>query len=136
MNHPKYKYQKQSFNEEAKISNHFPSLKDQIFSPGDDDINQKTIQKNSLNNFKILDDDDDIIFNKLNFKYMLKRNPFSLCEQETKLKINTNLLEERKTKKKYLILDLDETLVHSSFKPFNINNFLIDPDIFLNINYN
>ena len=101
MNHPKYKYQKQSFNEEAKISNHFPSLKDQIFSPGDDDINQKTIQKNSLNNFKILDDDDDIIFNKLNFKYMLKRNPFSLCEQETKLKINTNLLEERKTKKKY-----------------------------------
>ena len=136
MNHPKYKYQKQSFNEEAKISNHFPSLKDQIFSPGDDDINQKTIQKNSLNNFKILDDDDDIIFNKLNFKYMLKRNPFSLCEQETKLKINTNLLEERKTKKKYLILDLDETLVHSSFKPFNINNCLIDPDIFLNINYN
>ena len=135
MDYQKYKYQKKSFNDEAKMSNHFPSLKDQIFSPGDDDINQKKIQKNSLNNFKILDDDDDIIFNKLNYKYMLKKNPFSLCEQETKSRINKNILEERKNKKKYLILDLDETLVHSSFKPFNINNCSVEPDIFLEINY-
>ena len=35
------------------------------------------------------------------------------------------LLPENKTNKKTLILDLDETLIHSSLKPFNIKNEII-----------
>ena len=38
---------------------------------------------------------------------------------------NTYFLPERKSDKKTLILDLDETLIHSSYKPFNIKNDII-----------
>ena len=38
---------------------------------------------------------------------------------------NTYFLPEKKSEKKTLILDLDETLIHSSYKPFNIKNDII-----------
>lgn len=38
---------------------------------------------------------------------------------------NTYFLPENKSDKKTLILDLDETLIHSSYKPFNIKNDII-----------
>ena len=38
---------------------------------------------------------------------------------------NNYFLPEKKSDKKTLILDLDETLIHSSYKPFNINNDIV-----------
>ena len=92
------------------------SLKDQILSPEDDDLylNNKN-KKYSENNKHIYDDN-----------YLLNYN------------IDTQRLKKSKNNdKKILILDLDETLVHSSFCPFNCedeNN--INPDIFFTIFFN
>ena len=86
------------------------SLKDQILSPEDDDLYYKS-KSHPINNNQIYDDN-----------YLLNYN----ISPE---KINKN--------KKTLILDLDETLVHSSFYPFNSeeeNN--INPDIFFTILFN
>ena len=92
------------------------SLKEQILSPEDEDLylNYK-IKKFSTNDNNIYDDN-----------YLLNYN---LNPQKLK-KSNNNA-------KKILILDLDETLVHSSFYPFNCedeNN--IKPDIFFTIFFN
>ena len=99
------------------------SLKDQILSPGDEDI-CPNFDKNKYI-FPIFRPylDDDIIFNKYNLYYLSKNNSaLSLLDIQTnnsnknsnfKFKSNLNL----KSGKKTLILDLDETLVHSSFKP-------------------
>ena len=86
-----------------------PSLKDRILSPGDDDI---CIPKKG-NIKKDIFQEDDICFyeiKNINFQYQ-----------------NNN--------KKLLLLDLDETLVHSSFQPLgrDKNNQIIQPDIFLKI---
>ena len=87
----------------------FPSLKDRILSPGDDDIYMPKKRKNHQENLQ----DNDICF------YNIK---------------NTNF-QYKNNNKKILILDLDETLVHSSFQPLgkDKNNQLIKPDIFLKI---
>ena len=93
------------------------SLKDQILSPEDEDLYLNYKNKNySVNNNHMYDDNY-----LLNYNF----NPKSL-------KISTN-----NNSKKILILDLDETLVHSSFYPFNCedeNN--IKPDIFFTILFN
>ena len=49
--------------------------------------------------------------------------------------ININLLRYNNNQKKTLILDLDETLVHSSFRPIIYNGITYPPDIFLTINF-
>ena len=112
------------------------SLKDQILSPGDDDISPNFGKngQSKLSNYL----DDDIIFNQINYHYLSNNNAFSLINYQTnknnysKLNINSNI-DTRKSNKKTLILDLDETLVHSSFKPINYNNAFHKPDIFLSI---
>ena len=123
-------------------SNLSPSLKDQILSPGDDDISSNfstnKMPKSKLSNCL----DDDIIFNQLNYHYLSRNiNHFSFAnkpgkqnEEYNKLNIYSNL-NKRSNNKKTLILDLDETLVHSSFKPINYNNVLLKPDIFLSIDF-
>ena len=124
-------------------SNFSSSLKDQILSPGDDDIssNLNKTRKNDKNASPYLD--DDIVFNQLNFHYLNKnKNNLSLIDGQknqnneySKHNINLPMNKEIKYDKKTLILDLDETLVHSSFKPINYNNILHKPDIFLSINF-
>ena len=131
-------------NENIQNTNYYisSSLKDQILSPGDDDISpnytKSKIQTSKLSNYL----DDDIIFNRLNYHYLSKNNnPFSLINNQsnqsknyTKLNINSNV-NIKNNNKKTLILDLDETLVHSSFKPIDYNNVMHKPDIFLNIDF-
>ena len=117
------------------------SLKDQILSPGDDDIssnfNTGKIPQSKFSNYL----DDDIIFNQLNYHYLPRNiNPFSLIsklekENEDYNKLNIYSKTKNKNNKKTLILDLDETLVHSSFKPINYNNVFHKPDIFLSIDF-
>ena len=82
-----------------------PSLKDKILSPGDDDILPPKYPLGMHDNYQ---EDDICIYNIKN--------------------IYNN-------KNKLLILDLDETLVHTSFQPLgkDINNRIIEPDIFLKI---
>ena len=91
------------------------SLKDQILSPGDEDI---PLKEKSL----------------LNYNYNQDYSYASSIINESD--ININSLNNNNFKKKTLILDLDETLVHSSFKPIIYNNTFYPPDIFLTINFN
>jgi TFIIF-interacting CTD phosphatase-like protein len=93
-----------------------PYLKDKILSPGDDDIcfpKQSSPPKDNPQGY----DDDICLYNIYNIK-------------------NISMHPNNNNGKKILILDLDETLVHSSFLPFrkDINsNEIIDPDIHLKI---
>ena len=93
-------------------------LKQQILSPEDDDLclSYKKDNKSKNNNNKY----DDNYF--LNYA------------------MNNRILNESKnnSSKKTLILDLDETLVHSSFYPFNCDDETknIKPDIFFTILFN
>ena len=99
-------------NENSEDINHISStnLKDKILSPGDDDICLPKKTSPPKDNFQ---GDDDICF------YNIR---------------NINM-QPNNNKKKLLILDLDETLVHSSFLPLgkDKNNKVIEPDIFLKI---
>ena len=75
-----------------------PSLKDQILSP----------------------EDDDLYLNKKRNIYLTKNS--NICIDENyflNYDINPEKINKSKKTKKTLILDLDETLVHSSFYPFN-----------------
>ena len=97
---------------DIKFDYYPPSLKDQILSPEDDDLYYKSKISSSNNNNNNIYDDNYL----LNYDININKN------QETK---------------KILILDLDETLVHSSFYPFNCedeNN--VKSDIFFTILFN
>ena len=131
-------------NEDFKYSNNniSSSLKDEILSPGDDDISSN-FDKNKISMVTPYLD-DDIVYNKYNYFYLTKnKNSLSLLNNQIiksnddYLDINSKLNQNQNVKKikKTLILDLDETLVHSSFKPINFNNIFIKPDIFLKINF-
>ena len=75
---------------------------------------QKSNELNPLNNKPLTEREYN---NNLNHTY--NNNNLSLK--------NNYLLPKNKTGKKTLILDLDETLIHSSFKPFNIkDDFIIE----------
>ena len=98
------------------------TLKNQIFSPeNDEDIylynNNKKMEKNI--NY------EDEKNNSINIKYLTSRSLKSI-----------NYSIEKKQDKKTLILDLDETLVHSLFEQEKINNNIIKPDIYLKIFFN
>ena len=123
------------------------SLKDQILSPGDDDLylyvnqNQNQDKKNMNNPYYIKNknsiskknnnDKNDNVYNNNNqqnlncdFDYNYYLN----------FDINNNQLKPiDANNKKTLILDLDETLVHSSFHPLYFNDEAIQPDIFFTI---
>ena len=108
------------------------SLKDQILSPGDDDL--YLYSKNNKNNKQ----------KKNQYVYSIHNNPIdknkqnSTNELETNYYLNynmntTNFKSIDNNNKKTLILDLDETLVHSSFHPLYVEGDLIQPDIFFTI---
>ena len=121
------------------------SLKDQILSPGDDDLylymNQNQNKKNINNPYYIKNknsvskknnnEKNDNAYNNNNhqnlnydFDYNYYLN-FDINNHQLK-SIDAN-------NKKTLILDLDETLVHSSFHPLYFNDEAIQPDIFFTI---
>lgn len=87
------------------------SLKDKVFSPGDNDDNY--YNENDIHNSSIL----------------MSNNVSSDLSMSQSIIYNSNPMPKNKTKKT-LILDLDETLVHSSFKPFYSK-----PDIHLRIQF-
>ena len=112
----KGKMNKQEMDEDISFYNNIATLKKQIFSPeNDEDIhlynNNKKMEK------KIIYEDEK----NSNYDFRLARN--------------TNVTNNKKT----LILDLDETLVHSLFKQEksnNLNNNFMKPDIYLKIFFN
>lgn len=87
------------------------SLKDKVFSPGDNDDNY--YNENDIHNSSTL----------------MSNNVSSDLSMSQSIIYNSNPMAKNKTKKT-LILDLDETLVHSSFKPFYSK-----PDIHLRIQF-
>ena len=105
----------------SDISFYNTSLKNQILSP---------------------EEEDDIYqYNRKNKEIMEKNNDDIDCNYRGLRNINNlNLVSENsnnfKKGKKILILDLDETLVHSSFQAMKINNKLIKPDIYFKIFFN
>ena len=108
------------------------SLKDQILSPGDDDLylyvnyNSQNINNNNNINYP----------NKINNTYNNKQNYNNDFDYNYYLNFNINPKKYKSIddmNKKTLILDLDETLVHSSFHPLYFNNEVIQPDIFFTI---
>lgn len=107
-----------------KKKSYLQTLKDKIFSPGD-----FIPTKNESKNQKLIIE----LSKKLLASSTLITK--SIESQITKSKINSSLkfLPEKSyynSKKKTLILDLDETLVHSAFKPFYFQS-----DIVLNMTF-
>ena len=116
---------------EEKYNNNFNKneyqnqLKDLIFSPGDkftqNDYNFLS-ENYSKNDFFISKNEDNLINNH---QYFLSNNINFIN--------NNNENNNIKKKKKTLILDLDETLVHSSFEKINNNKGYFFPDMTLKI---
>ena len=110
-----------NFNPTSSYVNNWQKLKDQILSPGDEENynfqtpNTLIPQYNSLYNN--------------NIKNYRSSSTTRLNRYNTINSNNTFLPYETIGGKKTLILDLDETLVHSAFKPFFIKS-----DINLNVN--
>ena len=123
---------KNNGNDFKYYDNFSSSLKDQILSPGDDDISPNFSKNQIVSPTPCLD--DDIVFNRLNINFFTKNNQ-QVIKANEQGNINFNVNKTTKNNKKTLILDLDETLVHSSFKPINYNNILYNPDIFLKIKF-
>ena len=97
-----------------KKKNYFETLKDKIFSPGDLEP-----LKNESKNEKLFSE----LTKKLSNINNINSNPLksNIETRKTNLNGNSKYLPEKKyflSKKKTLILDLDETLVHSAFKSF------------------
>ena len=113
------------------------SLKDQILSPGDDDLylylNYNTQNQNIYPTHKNkIDNNNNNLYNdnnnKQNYNNDYESNYYLNFDINT-----TNFKSIENNNKKTLILDLDETLVHSSFHPLYYNGVLIQPDIFFTI---
>ena len=115
---------KMNIEEDISLYTNIATLKNQIFSPeNDEDIyiynNNKKMEK------KITYEDEK------NSNYLTTRN-----FKTKNLSMNENSNNKCNTNKKTLILDLDETLVHSLFKPEQVNNNIIKPDIYFKIFFN
>ena len=112
------------------------SLKDQILSPGDDDLylylNYNTQNQNIYPTHKNkIDNNNNNLYNnnnKQNYNNDYESNYYLNFDINT-----TNFKSIENNNKKTLILDLDETLVHSSSHPLYYNGVLIQPDIFYTI---
>ena len=109
----------------SDISFYNNTLKNQILSPEDeDDIYQFNNKNENIQKYN-----DDMDYNYLNIKNI---NYSNYINEE-----NIKFLNEQHKKIKTLILDLDETLVHSSFQPLlSSNKQIIKPDISFNIFFN
>ena len=119
-----YKNNIETYENSSDISFYNTSLKNQILSPDDeDDIYQFNI--NNKNNEISKKNNDDIDYNYLTLRNINNSNY-----------INNNISNYKKENKKTLILDLDETLIHSSFQPLRFNNRIIKPDISFKIFFN
>ena len=111
----------------SDISFYNSSLKNQILSPedeGEEDIYQ--YKNKNIENFQ--KNNDDIDYNHLTIRSINNSNYTN--------EYNENQIFLKKENKKILILDLDETLIHSSFQPLQINNKIIKPDIHFKIFFN
>ena len=89
-----------------KKQNFLQKLKDMIFSPGDVNYNNGQEPKENggtFNNFN----------NIKNTKTTIKPSNISKLSNS-----KVNLLPNKKDNRKTLVLDLDETLIHSAFEPF------------------
>ena len=100
-----------------KKKSYLQTLKDKIFSPGDF-IPTKSESKNQK------------LIIELSKKLLSSQTMITKSIESTKTKINPQLkfLPEKSyynSKKKTLILDLDETLVHSAFKPFYFQSDIV-----------
>ena len=119
----------------SDISFYNTSLKNQILSPEDeDDIYQNGNLYNNNENINKKNESihkytDDIDCNFISLKNMNNSNYINE-------NIYSNSRFPNEQNKKTLILDLDETLVHSSFQPLVINKETIKPDIFFKIFFN
>ena len=115
---------KMNIEEDISFYTNIAALKNQIFSPeNNEDIyiynNNKKMEK------------------KIKYEDEKNSNYFTTRNIKTKnLSINDNTNNKYNNNKKTLILDLDETLVHSLFKPEKANNNIIKPDIYLKIFFN
>ena len=132
-------------------------LQDEILSPYNEDNRRYLPSSNYYY-------DDSTYYNKSNLnlnRYYQSRTNSSNNKVKSKSKVkvhdnsksknsfynsNTNYASPKKVisideyknidhNKKMLILDLDETLVHSSLKPIQYNNQVIQPDIFLKVKF-
>ena len=109
------------------------SLKDQILSPGDDDL---YLYVNNFNKTQIKNNDKINYANQVNNTYNNKQNYSNDFDYNYYMNFNINPKKYKSIddmNKKTLILDLDETLVHSSFHPLYYNDEIIQPDIFFTI---
>jgi len=119
----------------SDISFYNTSLKNQILSPEDeDDIYQNGNLYNNNENINKKNESihkytDDIDCNFLSIKNINNSNYINE-------NIYSNSRFPNEQNKKTLILDLDETLVHSSFQPLVMNKETIKPDIFFKIFFN
>lgn len=107
-----------------KKKSYLQTLKDKIFSPGD-----FIPTKNESKNQKLIIE----LSKKLLASSSLLTKNSDNQNSKTKIKTSLKYLPEKSffnSKKKTLILDLDETLVHSAFKPFYFKS-----DIILNMTF-
>ena len=104
-------------NKEASIQ----ALKDMIFSPGDINFNERTF----LNKSSRAETADKILYNLKNEEnggMNINITPTNIVKNN----VISNLLPAKKdNNKKTLVLDLDETLIHSAFEPFKPKDDII-----------
>ena len=125
-NYPTEKNNIETNENSSDISFYNTSLKNQILSPEEENDIYPYNNNNHHKNFEIMQKNcDDIDFNYLSLRSINNSNY---------IKSNSNTC--KKQNKKTLILDLDETLVHSSFQALQINNKIIKPDIYFKIFFN
>jgi Dullard-like phosphatase family protein len=129
-------------------NNKTPSLQDEILSPNIEDYRPRPPSSNYY--------DDYNYYSKRNLNYNLR-----LYQNDPKIRQRERFIESPKPKnydsyvlnktkkrivnidehnsinqsKKMLILDLDETLVHSCLKPIQGNGHIIQPDIYLQVKF-
>ena len=113
----------QNIDDDISFYDNIATLKNQIFSPeNNEDIylynNNKKMEKKIKYEDEKNANNDFITSRSIKMRNLSFKNNFN----------NNN--------KKTLILDLDETLVHSLFEPEKANNNIIKPDIYLKILFN
>ena len=119
-----------SNDDDISFYNYITTLKNQIFSPENgEDIYLYNYNKKMEKKIKY-EDEKNSNYNLLPSKSVKNMN------NKTNIKNNLNNNINNTNNKKTLILDLDETLVHSLFEPEKTNNNIIKPDIYLKIFFN
>ena len=119
-----------SNDDDISFYNYITTLKNQIFSQENgEDIYLYNYNKKMEKKIKY-EDEKNSNYNLLPSKSVKNMN------NKINIKNNLNNNINNTNNKKTLILDLDETLVHSLFEPEKTNNNIIKPDIYLKIFFN